>query len=118
MTNEVKKRLLEVINACDAVAEFVAGKNFAAYEGDRLLRSAVERQFEIIGEALNKSAGADGSLTAKFSEIHRIIGLRNRLIHGYDNVDDEIPLGRRAEQTGTVEVASGGRFTRSRRERC
>lgn len=90
MTNEAKKRLLDVVNACEAIAEFVAGKDFAAYENDRLLRSAVERQFEIIGEALNKAGAAETSLTAQIPEFHRIIGLRHRLIHGYDNVDDEI----------------------------
>ena len=90
MTNEARKRLLDVVNACDAIAEFVAGKDFSAYESDRLLRSAVERQFEIIGEALNKAGVAETSLTAQIPEFHRIIGLRNRLIHGYDNVDDEI----------------------------
>jgi uncharacterized protein with HEPN domain len=90
MTNEARKRLLDVVNACDAIAEFVAGKDFSAYESDRLLRSAVERQFEIIGEALNKAGAVEMSLTTQIPEFHRIIGLRNRLIHGYDNVDDEI----------------------------
>ena len=90
MTNEVKKRLLDVVNACEAIAEFVAGKDFAAYENDRLLRSAVERQFEIIGEALNKAGTADISLASQIPGFQRIIGLRHRLIHGYDNVDDEI----------------------------
>jgi len=90
MTNEAKKRLLDVVNGCEAIAEFVAGKDFQAYEKDRLLRSAVERQFEIIGEALNKASAAESSLAAHIPEFHRIIGLRNRLIHGYDNVDDEI----------------------------
>lgn len=90
MTNEAKKRLLDAVNACEAIAEFVAGKDFPAYEKDRLLRSAVERQFEIIGEALNKAGTAETSLAEQIPEFHRIIGLRNRLIHGYDNVDDEI----------------------------
>ena len=90
MRIEAKKRLLDVTNACDAFAEFISGKDFAAYESDRLLRSAVERQFEIIGEALNKAGAADPSLAAQIPDFHRIIGLRNRLIHGYDNVDDEI----------------------------
>jgi uncharacterized protein with HEPN domain len=44
MTNEAKKRLLDVINACEAIAEFVAAKTFSDYEENRLLRSAVERQ--------------------------------------------------------------------------
>jgi uncharacterized protein with HEPN domain len=83
MTNEAKKRLLDV-------SEFVDGVDFATYESNRLLRSAVERQFEIIGEALNNAAAAETSLPAQIPEFHRIVGLRNRLIHGYDNVDDEI----------------------------
>jgi uncharacterized protein with HEPN domain len=90
MTNEAKKRLLDVVNACEAIADFVAGMDFATYESNRLLRSAVERQFEIIGEALNKAGAAEPSLAAQIPELDRIIGLRNRLIHGYDNVDDEI----------------------------
>jgi uncharacterized protein with HEPN domain len=90
MTNEVKKRLLDAVNACEAIAEFVAGKDFAAYENDRLLRSAVERQFEIIGEALNKAGAVETDVAAQIPGFQRIIGLRHRLIHGYDNVDDEI----------------------------
>jgi uncharacterized protein with HEPN domain len=90
MTNEVKKRLLDAVNAGGAIAEFVAGKTFAAYENDRLLRSAVERQFKIIGEALNKAGAVETALAAQVPEFQRIIGLRHRLIHGYDNVDDEI----------------------------
>ena len=90
MTNEARKRLLDVVNACEAIAEFVAGKDFSTYENDRLLRSGVERQFEIIGEALNKAGAAEPSLVTQIPEFHRIIRLRNRLIHGYDNVDDEI----------------------------
>src|SRR4029453_15187540 len=89
MTNEAKKRLLDAVSACEAIAEFIAGKDFSLYERD-LLRSAVERQFEIIGEALNKAGTVEPSLASQIPEFHRIIGLRNRLIHGYDNVDDEI----------------------------
>lgn len=73
MTNEAKKRLLDVVGACEAIAEFVAGIDFATYESNRLLRSAVERQFEIIGEALNKAGAAEISLAAQIPEFHRII---------------------------------------------
>ena len=90
MTNGAKKRLLDVLNACEAIAEFVSGKDFDAYEADRLLRSGVERQFEIIGEALNQAGSAEPSLAMQIPDFHRIVGLRNRLIHGYDNVDNEI----------------------------
>ena len=90
MRNEARKRLLDVAEACAAISEFTAGKGFAAYEGDRMLRSAVERQFEIIGEALGKAADTDASLAQLIPELPRIVALRNRLIHGYDSVDNEI----------------------------
>ena len=90
MVNEAKKRLLDVAAACEAIGQFVSGKDFAAYEQDHLLRSAVERQFEIIGEALNRAGRVEPSLAEQIPAFRRIIGLRNRLIHGYDSVDDEL----------------------------
>ncbi len=54
------------------------------------MRSAVERQFEIIGEALNKASDMDPSLAHRVPEIPRIVGLRNRIIHGYDAVDYQL----------------------------
>ena len=54
------------------------------------MRSAVERQLEILGEALGQAARADASLSDRIPELPRIVGLRNRIIHGYDSVDDEI----------------------------
>jgi uncharacterized protein with HEPN domain len=90
MTIEARKRLLDAAEACAAIAEFTRGKDFAAYASDRVLRSAVERQFEIVGEALGRAAAADASLETLLPELPRIVGLRNRIIHGYDSVDDEI----------------------------
>jgi uncharacterized protein with HEPN domain len=90
MSSEASKRLLDAACACAAIAEFTAGKDFAAYETDRMLRSAVERQFEIIGEALGKAVKAEPTLVQEMPELPRIVALRNRLIHGYDSVDDEI----------------------------
>jgi uncharacterized protein with HEPN domain len=90
MTKTATKRPFDALRACEAIAEFVAEKEFSDYESNNLLRSAVERQFEIIGEALNKAASLDPSLVDCLPELNRIVGLRNRLIHGYDNVDDEI----------------------------
>lgn len=54
------------------------------------MRSAVERQFEIVGEALGRAAREAPELNEAMPEIPRIVGLRNRLIHGYDSVDDQI----------------------------
>jgi uncharacterized protein with HEPN domain len=90
MRLETLKRLQDALAACDAAAQFTAGLNFEAFAASALIRSAVERQFEIVGEALGKAAREDESLVRSIPEIPRIVGLRNRLIHGYDNVDDQL----------------------------
>ncbi len=90
MTNEAKKRLLDALAACRAIEEFTAGIDFTAYAADAMRKAAVERKFEILGEALNRAEESERGLTERLPEIRRIIGMRNRIIHGYDGVDDEI----------------------------
>lgn len=90
MQPEVAKRLLDALKATVRIREFVAGKSFRDFSQSELLRSAVERQFEIVGEALGRAAAADSAVAQLMPELPRIVGLRNRLIHGYDSVDDEI----------------------------
>ena len=53
----------------------------------------MEREFEVIGEALNRLVRADPSVAARISQISRIVGFRNRIIHGYDTVDDATVWG-------------------------
>jgi uncharacterized protein with HEPN domain len=55
-----------------------------------MLRSAVERPFEIIGEALNQAEINSPDLSALIPDVRRIVGMRNRIIHGYADVDDEL----------------------------
>jgi uncharacterized protein with HEPN domain len=55
-----------------------------------MLRAAVERKLEIIGEAFAKLENAEPAVTEKFPELRKIVGLRNRIIHGYDTVDEEL----------------------------
>lgn len=90
MRPEVEKRIVDALAACERVEEFTAGLNFEGFSASALVRSAVERQFEIIGEALNKASIMDAGLEHQVPEIPRIVGLRNRLIHGYDAVDDQL----------------------------
>lgn len=90
MRLEAKKYLYDIHQAADRVAAFTAGKRFADYEGDAMLRAAVERQFEIIGEALAQLARLDQALASRITEYRRIIDFRNILIHGYAEVDHRI----------------------------
>jgi uncharacterized protein with HEPN domain len=90
MRLEVRKLLHDVLTASRAIQEFTRGKTESAYRASDLLRSATERKFEIIGEALTRMRDLDGETFAHISEAHPIVGFRNRIIHGYDSVDDGI----------------------------
>ena len=70
--------------------EFTAGRSFDQYRNDAMLRAAVERQFEIIGEAMARLARVDEAVAARISGYRRIIAFRNVLIHGYADVDDRL----------------------------
>jgi uncharacterized protein with HEPN domain len=90
MRLEEKKYLFDIQQVAGRVADFTAGKRFDDYRGDAMLRAAVERQFEIVGEALAQLAKLDEKLAARLSERRRIIAFRNILIHGYADVDDRL----------------------------
>ncbi len=75
--------------AADRIARFVGGKTFDDYVGDELLRSAVERQFGIIGEAMVRLIQHDRMSAERVTDFRKIAGFRHVLVHGYDAVDDE-----------------------------
>ena len=93
LPHETKKYFFDIAEACDLIAQFTAGKTLADYQNDPLLRSGVERQFEIIGEALNQAIQHDPSVTELISNSSRIISFRNRLIHGYATISDNVVWG-------------------------
>jgi len=90
MQLETKKYLYDIQQAAARIAEFTAEKKFEDYRNNRMLRAAVERQFEIIGEALSQLARLDEVLAERISGHRRIIAFRNILIHGYADVDDRL----------------------------
>jgi uncharacterized protein with HEPN domain len=90
MRLESKKYLYDVLQAGRNLERFAEGKIFSDYESDTQLRSATERQFEIIGEALRRLSNEDAATAARISEYERIIAFRNILIHGYAEIDNRI----------------------------
>ena len=66
------------------------GKTLAEYSAERLLRQAVERNLEIVGEAVGRLKRDDPDTASRLSEHERIVAFRDVLIHGYDLVDDEL----------------------------
>jgi uncharacterized protein with HEPN domain len=90
MQRDPRKYLWDAQRAVDRLRQFSDGKTFADYQADAMLRSAVERQFEIVGEALNQLSKEDETLAAQIPELPRIVAFRNILIHGYADVDDNL----------------------------
>lgn len=90
MPPEVKALLFDMQHAANGIGLFTAGKTVEDFKSDLMLRSAVERQFEIIGEAMTRLRTRSPETLERFSEYRRIISFRNVLIHGYDTVDDEV----------------------------
>ena len=90
MRLEARKYLEDIRQAAARIREFVGVKTWDDYETDAMLRSAVERQFEIIGEALNRLNQVDSTVASRVSNHRRIIAFRNILTHGYAAIDDRV----------------------------
>jgi uncharacterized protein with HEPN domain len=89
MPHSVDKLLMDLRIACEEVQAFVQGKSFEMFLSDRLLQLALEREFEIIGEAMIRLERMDAPrLECKIPEYRKIIGFRNLVAHGYDMIDD------------------------------
>lgn len=80
--------LWDLATAAKRIQGFVADKSWDDYSDDLLLRSGVERQFEIAGEAMGALRRTDPETADRVPNIHRIIGMRNILIHGYARVNN------------------------------
>ena len=90
MHTHTKKLLFDILRACLEVERFTAGITLSEYSASTMRRAATERMFEIMGEAMTRLRDTDREIFMRVPGAHGIIGFRNRLIHGYDAVDDEI----------------------------
>lgn len=101
--------LHDIVQAGQAVKGFVSTRTFNDYSTDEMLRSSVERKFEIMGEALNRIKRIEPALLASIRHARDIISFRNILIHGYDAVDDKIVWGIIQEELDSL-LADVGRL--------
>jgi uncharacterized protein with HEPN domain len=90
MPPELNKLLIDIQAALLEIQEFTAGMDLNSYRADSKCKAAVERKFEIIGEVCTRMRDQFPETFEKIANGHHIIGFRNRLIHGYDSVDDGI----------------------------
>jgi uncharacterized protein with HEPN domain len=89
MIDEVVKYLNDILKAIDRIERFIGTpREFGKYQQNIMLRQAVERNIEIIGEALNNALKLDSSLP--ISNARKIVDTRNKIIHGYDEVENVI----------------------------
>lgn len=92
MKLEVKKHLYDVNVSINSVFEYLGDqRSFNDYLNNKLLRRAIEREIEIIGEAINRALKENPDL--QIEHARRIVDTRNWVIHGYDRVDDVIIWG-------------------------
>lgn len=87
MESEISKLLRDILTSIDAIDSYLEGKrNFEIYKSNRIIRRAIEREIEIIGEATRNllKIYPDVPITAK----RKIVDLRNIVVHAYDSLDD------------------------------
>ncbi len=89
MPHRIDKLLIDIRIACEEIQRFCVNKTFEGFLDDRLLQLALEREFEIIGEAFVRLERIDeAKLSERIPEYRKIIGFRNLVAHGYDTIDD------------------------------
>ena len=90
MPRDARAYLADIIESCDAIAVAVQDLDLASYEGSRLVRSSVEREFIIIGEAAAALARIAPEVFDAITRARRIVDFRNQLTHEYPAVDDAL----------------------------
>jgi len=88
-----QKLLQDILSAGAAIQSFVHGRTLEDYRRGLMVRSAVERQLEIVGEAPRRLVALDSVLATRISAQESIIAFRNIIAHGYDVLDDTVVWG-------------------------
>ena len=88
MKRDAQTYLHDIQEAGTHIRTFTKGMSLEDYCGNELVKSAVERKFSIIGEALSKLRDDFPDVLEQISNTEKIIGFRNVLVHGYDLIDD------------------------------
>ena len=89
MTDVEKKLLIDITTAIDSINDYLGGKrDFEEYKKNKMQRRAVERELEIIGEAMNNFLKLAPSVQLSYTRT--VVDLRNKIIHAYDNVNNTI----------------------------
>lgn len=90
MPHDARAYLADIIDACDAITAAVRDLDLTGYQGNRLIRSSVEREFIIIGEAAAALARIAPEVFDAIPQARRIVDFRNQLTHAYPSVDDAV----------------------------
>jgi len=89
MPRDARAYLSDILESCDAIATATAGLDSEGYLASRLVRSSVEREFTIIGEAIVVLSRKSPEVFAAITQARRIVAFRNQLTHEYPVIDDE-----------------------------
>lgn len=93
MDDRLTSYLYDVLLSCQEIEEEtdLRGRNFEVFCNDRVYRRFVERNFEIIGEAMNRVLKQNPNI--EITSARKIVNTRNLVIHSYDSLDKEILWG-------------------------
>jgi uncharacterized protein with HEPN domain len=89
MPRDARAYLSDIVTSCDAIESAVAGMALPDYLATRLVRSSVEREFTIIGEAVTMLSRMAPHVFSAITHARRIVDFRNQLTHEYQSIDDE-----------------------------
>ena len=89
MDDSVKKWLLDILVSINAIESYLQGKlDFNLFLNNKMLRRSIEREVEIIGEAMNRILKIEPAI--KITSAGKIVSQRNMIIHAYDSIDNEM----------------------------